>query len=195
MRRRIEKGTEMSETNNSSVLSEYDFIVVIDTSGSMGDPVKAGSPTTRWEAVQESAITLIRDVEKLDTDGLGLVLFGATVESFDQVGVAKARDVFATTSPRGGTPLAEALTAALALAGKSAKKDFIVVFTDGVPNDQAAAAAVIKNAANGQETDDALTKATSEDTAGLVLDEARGVLDETQLSELAAVYHRRWPPA
>lgn len=146
----------MNETNNAA-LSEYDFIIAIDTSGSMGDPVKAGSTTTRWEAVQESAITLIRDVEKLDSDGLGLVLFGATVQSFDQVGVAKARDVFATMSPRGGTPLAEALTAALALAGKSEKKDFIVVFTDGVPDDKAAAAAVITNAANALEKDEDLT--------------------------------------
>lgn len=142
----------------SAALSEYDFIIAIDTSGSMGEPVKAGSTTTRWQAVQESAITLIRDVEKLDSDGLGLVLFGGdTVQSFDQVDVAKARDVFAAMSPRGSTPLAEALTEALKLAGKSSKKDFIVVFTDGVPNDKAAAAEVLRNAANRQETDDSLT--------------------------------------
>ena len=145
----------MSETN--AALSEYNFTILIDTSGSMGEPVKAGSPTTRWEAVQESAITLIRDVEKIDADGLGLVLFGASVQSFDPVGVATARDVFATTSPRGGTPLAEALTAALKLAGKSTKKNFIVVFTDGVPDDKAAAAAVITNAANSLEKDEDLT--------------------------------------
>jgi len=28
-------------------LSEYDFIVVLDTSGSMGEPVKAGQSRTR----------------------------------------------------------------------------------------------------------------------------------------------------
>ena len=146
----------MSETN-ASKLSEYDFIIVIDTSGSMSEPVKAGSPTTRWKAVQESAITLIRDVEQIDTDGLGMVLFGSQVQAFENVGVAKARDVFGTVTPRGGTPLAEALTEAIKLAGKSAKKDVIVVFTDGVPDDQAAAAAVLKNAANAQEKDEDLT--------------------------------------
>jgi uncharacterized protein with von Willebrand factor type A (vWA) domain len=36
----------MSEAN-TAVLSEYDFIVVIDKSGSMADPVKAGSSVTR----------------------------------------------------------------------------------------------------------------------------------------------------
>ena len=144
--------------SNISKLSEYDFIVAIDTSGSMGEPIKAGSSITRWEAVQESALTIIRDVEKLDSDGIGLVLFGGpNVKSFDGVTSDKAREVFAGTGPRGSTPLAEALTAALALAGKSDKKDFIVVFTDGVPDDRASAARVITQAANAQETDDALT--------------------------------------
>jgi Mg-chelatase subunit ChlD len=139
-------------------LSEYDFIVVIDKSGSMGEPNKPGSSVTRWEAVQESAMTFVRDVEKFDSDGLGLVLFsGSGVASFDGVTSDKIRDVFAQHSPRGSTPLAEALTAALALAGKSDKKDFIIVFTDGIPDDKAAAAKVIADASHKQETDDALT--------------------------------------
>ena len=143
---------------STAKLSEYDFIVVIDTSGSMGEPVKAGSSITRWEAVQESAMTIIRDVEKLDQDGIGLVLFGGpTIRSYDGVTSEKAREVFAGTSPRGSTPLTDALIAALALAGKSDKKDFVIVFTDGVPDDRASAARVITQAANIQETDDSLT--------------------------------------
>lgn len=141
-----------------AALTEYDFIVAIDTSGSMGEPVKAGSSVTRWEAVQEAAMTFIRDIEKIDQDGIGLVLFGgANVKSQDGVTSQAARDVFASASPRGSTPLAEALTASLALAGKSDKKDFIIVFTDGVPDDRAAAAEVIRKASHAQETDDALT--------------------------------------
>ncbi len=144
--------------SNINKLSEYDFIVAIDTSGSMGEPVKAGSNITRWEAVQESALTIVRDVEKLDSDGIGLVLFGGpTIKSFDSVTSDKVSKVFAGTSPRGSTPLAEALTASLALAGKSDKKDFVIVFTDGVPDDRAAAASVITKASNAQESDDALT--------------------------------------
>ena len=139
-------------------LTEYDFIVCIDTSGSMGEPVKPGSSVTRWESVQESALTFVRDIEKIDSDGIGLVLFGgANVKSFDGVNSDKVREAFAGASPRGSTPLAEALSEAIKLAGKSDKKDFIIVFTDGVPDDKAAAAKVIVNAANGQETDDALT--------------------------------------
>jgi Mg-chelatase subunit ChlD len=141
-----------------ATLSEYDFIVAIDTSGSMGEPVNAGSRVPRWDAVQESAMAFIRDIEKVDQDGIGLVTFGGGgIKSFDGVTADKAREVFSNTTPRGSTPLAEALTAALALAGKSDKKDFIVVFTDGVPDDRAAAAEVIRKASHAQETDDALT--------------------------------------
>lgn len=138
-------------------LSEFDFVIAIDTSGSMAEPVKAGSNRTRWEAVQESAMTLIRDVQAIDQDGLGLVLFGRQVESFDGVTADKAREVFAAHGPRGSTPLAEALDAAFALAGKSDKKDMIIVFTDGVPDDREAAAKRIVAQANNQANDDDCT--------------------------------------
>ena len=138
-------------------LSEYDFVIAIDISGSMGEPVKAGSDTTRYQAVQESAMAMIRDAQQIDQDGLGLVLFGREVVSFDGVTADKAREVFANHSPRGSTPLAEALDAAFALAGKSDKKDMIIVFTDGVPDDKAAAAARIIKQANSQANDDDCT--------------------------------------
>lgn len=43
------------------------------------------------------------------------------------------------------------------MAGKSDKKDLVIVFTDGVPDDQAGAADVIRKQANSQATDDACT--------------------------------------
>jgi Mg-chelatase subunit ChlD len=143
--------------NLEAQLSEYDFIVVIDTSGSMGSPVKAGNPRTRWDAMQESVGVFVRDIEKFDSDGIDVVQLGSGVKSWQGVTSAKVDEMFASLSPRGSTPLAEALTEALKLAGKSNKKDFIIVFTDGVPDDQAAAAKVIVDASHKQETDDALT--------------------------------------
>lgn len=140
----------------TAVLSEYDFIVVIDASGSMGETDMNGR--SRWDYMQETAVAFTRDLEKIDADGIGVVMFsGGNVQSFDGVTTDKVKEIFANRSPRSTTPLAEALTSALALAGKSDKKDFIIVFTDGVPDDKAAAAKVIKDAANKQETDDGLT--------------------------------------
>ena len=140
----------------AATLTEYDFIVVADASGSMEtEDVKGRS---RWAAMQETAEQFTRDLAKLDSDGIGLVIFnGQGIEAHDGVTADKLKDVFASKRPRSSTPLAEALTEALKLAGKSDKKDFIIVFTDGVPDDKAAAAKVIIDAANRQDTDDALT--------------------------------------
>lgn len=147
----------MATAEQLSALSEYDFIVAIDASGSMGE-TDTPNGKSRWEYVQETAIAFVRDLEKLDSDGLGVVLFsGANVTSFDGVTTDKVKEIFATRSPRGSTPLAEALTASLKLAGKSDKKDFVIVFTDGVPDDKEAAAKVIINAANQLERDEDLT--------------------------------------
>lgn len=148
----------MSETETASRLSEYDFIAVIDKSGSMGEPVSKTNRKSRWEYMQETAQAFCRDMERFDADGIDLVLFsGTSVQPYQGVTADKVKEIFASNAPRGSTPLAEALTAAFQLAGKSDKKDFIIVFTDGVPDDKAAAATVLRNQANKQETDDACT--------------------------------------
>jgi len=138
-------------------LSEFDFIVVVDKSGSMGtEDIKGGR--SRWNHVQETALQFTREISKIDSDGLGLVLFsGTSIDSYDGVDATKLQQAFDSHKPRGGTPLAEALTAAFQLAGKSDKKDFIIVFTDGVPDDKAAAAKVIVDQANSQANDDDCT--------------------------------------
>lgn len=143
-------------TATEATLSEYDFIAVIDASGSMGERDMKGK--SRWEYMQETATAFCRDIEKLDSDGIDVVVFsGASIDSHQGVTSDKVKDIFAGRSPRGSTPLAEALQAALKLAGKSAKKDFILVFTDGVPDDQEAAANVIRQQSNKQNADDECT--------------------------------------
>jgi len=140
-------------------LSEYDFVVVVDKSGSMGEPVKASDPKgpTRWTAMQESVMAFVRDIEKLDSDGIDVVELGGDCRDYAGVTSQNVREMFATMSPRGGTPLHTALDKALRHAGKSEKKDMIIVFTDGVPDDQKAAAEVIRRASNKLNEDDELT--------------------------------------
>jgi Mg-chelatase subunit ChlD len=146
------------DANAIARLSEFDFIAVVDTSGSMAEPNKAGTTSpTRWEAVQESLRTLIRDLSKIDSDGIGMVQLGGNLQTWDCVTEENALNVFKDLSPRGGTPLAEALAKAFNMAGKNAKKDFIVVYTDGVPDDAEAVKKVILNQANSQVSDDACT--------------------------------------
>jgi Mg-chelatase subunit ChlD len=138
------------------VLTNYDFIIGIDKSGSMGTEDCKGK--SRWQYVQETACQFARELSKIDSDGLGLVMFGgAHITKEDGVDANRIADAFAKNRPSGSTPLAEGLTACLELAGKSDKKDFIIIFTDGEPDDRAAAKKVIIDAANKQDTDDALT--------------------------------------
>jgi Mg-chelatase subunit ChlD len=147
----------MNTESNTAILSEFDFIVVIDKSGSMGETDMAGG-RSRWDYVQETAVAICRDIAAIDSDGLGLVLFSSTsIVKEDGVGVDKIKEVFSRNRPGGSTPLAEALEAAFNLAGKSEKKDFIIVFTDGVPDDKARAADVIKKQAAKQAADDDCT--------------------------------------
>lgn len=142
---------------SASKLTEYDFIVLVDASGSMSETDCPGN-RSRWDYMQESLMSFVRDIEKLDSDGLGLVIFGGSqVSSEDGVTSEKIKSIFSQRSPRGSTPLAEALIAGLALAGKSDKKDFLIVFTDGVPDDAAKAMDVIRKQANSQKADEDCT--------------------------------------
>lgn len=146
----------MANEQDLTKLSEYDFIVAIDASGSMGTEDMKGR--SRWAYMQETAESFARDMGKIDSDGIGLVVFsGAAIDVKDGVGPGDVAQVLRDRNPRGGTPLAEALKAALSLAGKSDKKDFIIVFTDGVPDDKNAAATVIRDQSNRQANDDDCT--------------------------------------
>ena len=144
-------------TTNKDVLSEYDFHVVLDASGSMAETDMPGGKS-RWNAMQESVLAFTREIEAIDTDGIGIVVFSSAGISEDAAANAdKVKDIFANRSPRGGTPMAEALRRAVAMAGRSPKKDFVLVITDGVPDEPARVIDVIKEAAAKQETDDSLT--------------------------------------
>lgn len=139
-------------------LSEYDFVVCIDASGSMAEPNDDRQPNgvSRWARIQEDAIAFCRDLDKIDSDGIDVVFFGGgQATSHRNVNADKVKQVFAERSPRGGTPLAEALTEALKLGGS--KKKFILVWTDGTPDNPESVIQVIRNQANKQQTDEECT--------------------------------------
>lgn len=144
----------MDQATILAKLGEYDFIVVLDVSSSMGEPYRGG---TRWTSMQEAVMGFSRDVGAIDSDGIDVVELGGQLRTFAGVTADKIKELFSTLSPRGSTPLDKALANAFKAAGKSAKKDFIVVFTDGVPDDAQAVRDVIINQANSQDSDDACT--------------------------------------
>lgn len=144
-------------TLTAETASEYDFIVALDASGSMATPSTRYPGKTRWEEAQETIFGLTSALEKYDSDGIDVIVFGGTVETFEGVTTAKVADVFGHRSPRGSTPLAQALTEVVNKHNRSGKKTVAVIFTDGEPDDRQAAENVIVNAANRLERDEELT--------------------------------------
>lgn len=151
----------MSETTAAEAavikLSEYDFRILLDCSGSMEEPVSASDRRSRWQAMQEEVRSFIRDLAKIDSDGVDLIFFGARIEVEEKVNIDNLGQILARYSPRGGTPLGPALVKAFELAkqGTSAnKKDMTIVFTDGEPESKEAVEKAIIAQANSQQADD-----------------------------------------
>ena len=143
----------------SNSLEEFNFIVIGDCSSSMSEPAVSGNPTSpsRWESMQESLRGLVRDVAKLDSDGLDFVELGGQGRHYAGVTADNVVQMLSTLNPRGSTPLHVALATALMLAHKSNKRAMIVIYTDGVPDDERAVEKLIRDQANSQATDDECT--------------------------------------
>lgn len=128
-------------TLDRSKLSEYDSILLVDRSGSMGGSAKGFS--TRWAAAKELAIGIATLAAQVDDDGITLIQFGGQFQASRDVidGVTDAvavEKIFTDHQPAGSTPLSDALEAAFAKKFASGKKAIILVITDGEPNDPAA---------------------------------------------------------
>lgn len=138
-------------------LKNHDFIVLVDFSGSMAN-TDAGKVGTRIERARESILGLVSELAAVDEDGIDLITFGG--ETITHTPGVKNSEILNSVFARrvtGGTPTAEALAKAFEVASGSDKPDFIVVVTDGAPNNQQAVKDVLIKQANSQATDSELT--------------------------------------
>lgn len=124
-----------------SKLTEYDTIVLIDRSGSMGSSAKGFA--SRWDAAKELTTGIASLAAKVDDDGITVITFGGQFNAGSDVvdGIkdsAAVTALFGGRGPGGSTPTAEALEAAFAKKFSSGKKAIIFVVTDGEPNDKTA---------------------------------------------------------
>lgn len=144
-------------TEQATLLSEFNFIVCVDASGSMAETDMPGG-RSRWDYMQETLVAFTREILTIDEDGIDIVTFGGmNVNVVPNTNIEAVKRVFIERSPRGSTPLAEALIMAFHTAKKSSKKVVVIVFTDGVPDDKELAARTIIQQANSQDTDDQMT--------------------------------------
>lgn len=144
-------------TLTAETATEFDFIVLLDASGSMASPSTRFAGKTRWQEAQETVFGLAAAIEPFDADGIDVIVFGGNVQTFAGVTSAKVGEVFASRSPRGSTPLAEALSEVVNKRASSGKNTVAIVFTDGEPDNRDAAVRVITDAANGLDRDEQLT--------------------------------------
>ena len=137
-------------TLNEAMLSEYNFIVAIDRSGSMGS-------LGRWEAAKEVCLSVANFAGKVDFDGIDIITFGAGIEAFEKQTADKISELFRTIGPNGSTPLNEALVKANEIRIQSNKKAFVIVVTDGAPDDEKACAATLTAISNSLNQDNDCT--------------------------------------
>ena len=123
-----------------------DAIVVIDKSGSMGDASTRFQGKSKWDELQEDCKAIAREFGKFDDDGLTVISFSSNANVHDGVKTDAVAKLFAENSPRGSTNLTAALTEACKKVRASSKQCVVMVFTDGSPDDQSSAMAVIESA-------------------------------------------------
>lgn len=141
---------------DADTVTEYDFVVALDASGSMAMPSTRYSGKTRWQEAQETIYGMAVELAKHDQDGIDVVVFGATVDVHRACTPDKVLEIFKTRSPRGSTPLAEAIQE-IAKLNDDGKKAVAIVFTDGEPDNQNAVVDNIVKIADAQEKDEDFT--------------------------------------
>ncbi|WP_089127601.1 vWA domain-containing protein [Tolypothrix sp. NIES-4075] len=144
------------------MMSDRDYTLILDKSGSMSTPDQAGG-RSRWEIAQESTLALARKCEQFDPDGLTVYVFSGRFKRYDDVTSAKVAQIFLENDPAGTTNLAGVLQNALdnyfqrKAAGKTKLNgETILVVTDGEPDDRKAVFEVIINATRQMDRDEEL---------------------------------------
>lgn len=149
-------------TKLSNMMSDRDYTLIIDKSGSMSTPDQTGG-RSRWEIAQESTIALARKCEQFDPDGITVYLFSGRFKRYDDVTAAKVAQIFQENDPAGTTNLASVLQDALnnyfkrKAAGQTKPNgETILVITDGEPDDRRAVFEVIIQATRQMDRDEEL---------------------------------------
>jgi hypothetical protein len=125
--------------------SEYEHVVLVDRSGSMGEPSKRIPGKTRWAEAQEHISGLCNYLHDVDENGIDIILFSGTVTSYDGVKTTDdVKKIFSEVQPKGSTNLADAIREAnKKRTANQGRGYFFHIFTDGVPDSEAAAATAI----------------------------------------------------
>lgn len=144
------------------MMSDRDYTLILDKSGSMSTPDQVGG-RSRWDIAQESTLALARKAEQFDPDGITVYVFSGRFKRYDDVTSAKVVQIFQENDPAGTTNLAAVLQDALnnyfqrKAAGQTKPNgETILVITDGEPDDRKAVFEVIIQATRQMDRDEEL---------------------------------------
>ena len=144
------------------MMSDRDYTLIIDKSGSMSTPDQAGG-RTRWQIAEESTIALARKCEEFDPDGITVYVFSGRFKRYENVTAAKVAQIFQENDPSGTTNLGSVLQDALnnyferkAAGTTKLNGETILVITDGEPDDRKAVFEIIISATRQMEKDEEL---------------------------------------
>ncbi|MDJ0736638.1 MAG: VWA domain-containing protein [Nostocaceae cyanobacterium] len=144
------------------MMSDRDYTLIIDKSGSMSTPDQVGG-RSRWEILQESTLALARKCEQFDPDGITVYVFSGRFKRYDDVTSEKVAQIFMENDPAGTTNLAGVLQDATnnyfqrkAAGTTKPNGETILVVTDGEPDDRKAVFEVIINASRQMDRDEEL---------------------------------------
>lgn len=146
-------------------LGKRDYVLVIDRSGSMAEPVKKKflgvGQQSKWQFMQETVMAVARKCQEFDDDGIDLYTFNTSFKKFENTTPEKVKEIFDTVGPNGGTDFVPVLKACIDTHfARANKPTTIFVVTDGCPSDGATGqrelAKLIINAANKLEHGDEL---------------------------------------
>ena len=143
-------------------MSDRDYTIIIDKSGSMSTPDQAGG-RSRWKIAEESTIALARKCEEFDPDGITVYVFSGRFKRYENVTAAKVAQIFQENDPSGTTNLGSVLQDALnnyferkAAGTTKLNGETILVITDGEPDDRKAVFEIIIRATQQMEKDEEL---------------------------------------
>ena len=137
----------------TDAISNRDYVVVIDKSGSMTSRDCPGN-RTRWEYCQESVQALTEKVCSYDPDGVDLYFFSSSFSKTENVNGSKVAELFKAQTPMGSTMFAPVLADIFkSHFAKSARPTTVLFITDGEANDPAETCKEIIKASNKIEVD------------------------------------------
>lgn len=141
------KETRVIGALSDEELSKLDFVLLVDNSGSMVINSSVRVPgANRLQEVQHDVIRVAEVAERFDSDGITLIEFGSTAQTFDNVGSLRVASTFKQFNDAGSTNLTHALELAVEKAQASDKNAVVICWTDGQPDSRATATQVIERA-------------------------------------------------